>query len=145
MGERPHDPWQGDRGAPGRILDAGGLTNAAFPVAPAPLQLADQPVTCGDVQVLRNTIAYLVALDGQHGGAELLPLAARTRTFRTASARLEDGNYPAGFEADFTATVAELGEVAVARSIASHEELRIPWAHSIGSSASCTMTVMAIG
>ncbi|MEV4729878.1 helix-turn-helix transcriptional regulator [Saccharopolyspora sp. NPDC049426] len=111
--------WENDRTTPGRetverldeLLDAGGgLTSAALPAAPAPLQPVDQPVTCGDVQALRNTIAHLVGLDGQHGGAELLPLAART--FRTASARLATGNYAASLEPDFTATVAELGEVA---------------------------------
>ncbi|TWF93534.1 hypothetical protein [Saccharopolyspora dendranthemae] len=71
---------------------------------------ADEPVTSGDVQALRTIAAHAVALDGRRGGAGLLPSV--TSAFRAASARLATGDHPAGLEADFTAAVAELGEVA---------------------------------
>ncbi|GAA0511106.1 hypothetical protein A8924_4739 [Saccharopolyspora erythraea NRRL 2338] len=71
---------------------------------------AYEPVTAEYVSELRSGIAELVRLDGQHGGVELVPLAARM--FRAASARLAAGHHPSSLESDFTATVAELGEVA---------------------------------
>lgn len=111
--------WETGRTTPSRdvveqldeLLDAGGdLARLVFPAAPEPPRPVDRPVTGDDIDDLRASITNLVTLDGQHGGAELVPLASRM--FRTASARLASGNYPARLEADFAATVAELGEVA---------------------------------
>lgn len=70
----------------------------------------DEPVTGEYVQFLHETITQLVTLDGQHGGAELVPLAART--YRSASTRLAAGHYSPRLESDFASAVAELGEVA---------------------------------
>ncbi|RRO19457.1 hypothetical protein EIL87_04490 [Saccharopolyspora rhizosphaerae] len=63
-----------------------------------------------DIDQLRASTAHLVRLDGESGGTALVPVAARA--FREASARLAAGNVPSSLEADCTATVAELGEVA---------------------------------
>lgn len=87
-------PWVDDRPVP-----------AAFEVGPS-----DQPVTSDYVDELRAGIAHLVQLDGRHGGAELVPMAARM--FQDASVWLAAGKFSPALEADFTATVAELGEVA---------------------------------
>ncbi|RKT86948.1 hypothetical protein SAMN05421805_12432 [Saccharopolyspora antimicrobica] len=62
------------------------------------------------VEQLRQSISHLVGLDGQQGGAELAPLAARL--FRSASARLAARSYEPSTERDLTAVTAELGEVA---------------------------------
>ncbi|MDA3649709.1 hypothetical protein LZ318_33580 [Saccharopolyspora indica] len=59
---------------------------------------------------LRQSISHLVGLDGQHGGAELAPLAARL--FRAAAARLAVGNREPSAGRDLAAVTAELGEVA---------------------------------
>ncbi|MEB3367990.1 helix-turn-helix domain-containing protein [Saccharopolyspora mangrovi] len=111
--------WENDRAVPPRevidrldeVLHGGGhLVRAAFPAAPAHLPPNEQPVTGDYVDELRASIAHLVQLDGRNGGAELVPMAARM--FQGASARLAAGKFPESLEADFTATVAELGEVA---------------------------------
>ncbi|GAA4827169.1 hypothetical protein GCM10025787_01280 [Saccharopolyspora rosea] len=125
--------WENDRTSPSRdtveqldeLLEASGdLARIAFPATLAPTQPLDEPVTSDYVDELRASIANLVKLDGQHGGAELVPMASRM--FRTASARLASGNYPSALEADFTATVAELGEVAgwLAFDAMQHERAR---------------------
>src|SRR5262249_10385718 len=93
------------------LLEAGGrLARLVFPAEPIELEPPDEPVTADYVDGLRASIAQLIRLDGQYGGVELVPMAGRM--FRAASARLDAGHYPASLESDFTATVAELGEVA---------------------------------
>lgn len=125
--------WENDRAVPARdlverldeVLDVGGdLVRSAFPAGPAPLPPSDDPVTGDCVDQLRASIVHLVQLDGRYGGADLVPMA--TRMFRTASARLASGKYPAALETDFTATVAELGEVAgwLAFDAMQHEKAR---------------------
>ncbi|MER7078243.1 hypothetical protein [Saccharopolyspora kobensis] len=69
-----------------------------------------QPVTSGHLAELRRSISQLVGLDGQHGGAELAPMAARL--FRSTSAQLAAGRYEPAIERDLAAITAELGEVA---------------------------------
>ncbi|MGW1681532.1 helix-turn-helix domain-containing protein [Saccharopolyspora sp. NPDC002376] len=81
-------------------------TSFAIPPAREPTQ----PVTSGHVDELRQSISQLVGLDGQHGGVELAPIAARL--FRTASTQLAAGRYEQSIERDFAAITAELGEVA---------------------------------
>ncbi|MBB5152501.1 tetratricopeptide (TPR) repeat protein [Saccharopolyspora phatthalungensis] len=83
-----------------------------------------EPVTADYIDWLRHSITHLVTLDGQHGGAELAPMAARL--FRTASGRLASGEYSQAIERDFAAVVAELGEVAgwLAFDALQHEQAR---------------------
>lgn len=111
--------WETGRTMPNRetvehldeLLEAGGqLARLVNPTATALLASPDEPVTAEYVDTLRTSITNLVALDGRHGGAELVPMA--TRMFRAASCRFAAGNYPPALESDFAATVAELGEVA---------------------------------
>ncbi|MDI2030835.1 helix-turn-helix transcriptional regulator [Saccharopolyspora sp. TS4A08] len=111
--------WENDRAVPARalverldeVLGVGGdLVRSAFPAEPALLPRSGEPVTSDHVDELRRSIANLVQLDGRYGGAELVSMAVRM--FTTATARLASGMVPASLETDFTATVAELGEVA---------------------------------
>lgn len=111
--------WENDRTTPSetvleqldQLLETGGeLARLAFPVTAATLLPQDEQVTDDHVDELRSCIANLVALDGRHGGVELVPMAERV--FRTASRRLTAGRCPSRLEPDFAATVAELGEVA---------------------------------
>lgn len=107
------------------LLEASGrLARFVTPVVSAELPPSDEPVTADYVEELRAGIANLVDLDGQYGGADLVPMASRM--FRAASTRLAAGNYPAALESDFTATVAELGEVAgwLAFDAMQHERAR---------------------
>src|SRR5437016_2592349 len=82
---------------------------ATTPPVPLPECNSQQPVTADDIATWLNTVQHLVALDGQHGGADLVDYA--TRVFRTAVDRVAT-NCPASLTRDATATVAELGEVA---------------------------------
>ncbi|WP_329088068.1 hypothetical protein [Streptosporangium sp. NBC_01469] len=69
-----------------------------------------RPADMDYVTMLRQTIQALVALDGAHGGNEVFPLSLRV--FRTASAKLAEGNFTAGIERDLEAVAGEAGEVA---------------------------------
>lgn len=85
----------------------------------------EEPVTAEYVEELRASITELVTLDGQQGGTGLAPLAERM--FRAAAGKWATGKCPANLEADFAATVAELGEVAgwLAFDAAQHD--RVAW------------------
>ncbi|GAA2791463.1 helix-turn-helix domain-containing protein [Saccharopolyspora taberi] len=83
---------------------------AAIPAVTTPQLDAGQPASADYVAGLHASMQRLVALDGQHGGGELAPLAARL--FRSANRLLAAGRYDSTVESDFTAVTAELGEVA---------------------------------
>lgn len=91
---------------------AGTLTLLATPTPQSQAveqQQAGEPVTAEYVGRIRASIGHLVALDGQHGGADLVPMARRLH--RTAAAKLESGAFPESLRADFAAAVAELAQV----------------------------------
>lgn len=67
----------------------GTLERAATPV---PTESGAEPVTADYVQQIHNDIARLVDLDAQHGGADLVPMAARL--FQQASVRLAGESCP---------------------------------------------------
>ncbi|MEV0700163.1 helix-turn-helix transcriptional regulator [Saccharopolyspora sp. NPDC050389] len=114
--------WENGRSTPDRdtvqqlddLLDAAGrLSRSASPTMPGvvpPTFDVAEPVTTDHIEELQNSITQLVALDRQHGGVELAPMAARL--FRSAANRLASGKCSQAIEHDLAAVTAELGEVA---------------------------------
>lgn len=79
------------------------------PALPVFAERNGDPADSEYVDELRTTIRALVALDGQHGGTEVAPLALRS--FRRAQRVLGEGHYRPGIERDLEAVTAELGEL----------------------------------
>lgn len=78
------------------------LTGMAAPIDGAPV---DAEYVAG----LSEVITHLAALDGQHGGTEVAPLALRS--FRRAQRILGEGRYVPAVERDLEVVTAELGEL----------------------------------
>jgi transcriptional regulator with XRE-family HTH domain len=69
-----------------------------------------QPADHEYVQAIHDTIGRLVALEVQHGGDEVAPLARRY--LQSVRRRLDAGGHPAALDSDLTAAAGELAEVA---------------------------------
>jgi tetratricopeptide (TPR) repeat protein len=67
------------------------------------------PVGADYVESLHETIKYLAALDGVHGGADVAPLALRS--FHRAQLILREGRYQPASERDLEAVTAEIAEL----------------------------------
>ncbi|MGH3529366.1 MAG: helix-turn-helix domain-containing protein [Pseudonocardiaceae bacterium] len=67
------------------------------------------PVGADYVESLHGTIKHLAALDGIHGGADVVPLALRS--FHRAQLILREGRYESVCERDLEAVTAEMGEL----------------------------------